>query len=80
MEMQKFLIFNPTPAGLRETKKKIIHRDSLLVTSRGVSGGVSGVTGYQPAFFESKQLIPNEKTASDFKEKAVPPCEWRKKK
>jgi hypothetical protein len=29
---------------------------------------------------ESKQLIPHEKTASDFKEKAVPPCEWRKKK
>jgi hypothetical protein len=32
-------------------------RDSLLVTSRGVSGGVSGITGYQPTFFESKQLI-----------------------
>jgi hypothetical protein len=46
----------------------------------GVSGGRSGITGYQPGSFESKQLIPHEKTVSDFKEKAVPPCEWRKKK
>jgi hypothetical protein len=31
-------------------------RDSLLVTSRGVSGGVSGITSYQPTKIESKQL------------------------
>jgi hypothetical protein len=46
-------------------------RDSLLITSRGVSGGLSGITGYQPTFFESKQLIPDEKTASDFGKKRL---------
>jgi hypothetical protein len=86
MEMQKFLVSTHRHQDCRN-RKKDNSRDSLLVTSRGVSGGVSGVTGYQPAFFESKHLnqgglIPSPRaTGSKFhRHRLAPRKQWYQKR
>jgi hypothetical protein len=53
VEVQRILVLTPRHQDCGKPKEDF-SRDSLLVTSRGVTGGVSGMTGYLPTFFESK--------------------------